>query len=80
MENEKFCQSCSMPLDNDMLGTERDGSKNTEYCKYCYQNGEFVNPHMTIEEMRKIVVSKMEEYKIPNDIIKTAVEKLPHLK
>ena len=29
MENEmKFCQSCGMPLTNEMLGTNADGSKN----------------------------------------------------
>ena len=35
MEKEvKFCQSCGMPLTNDVLGTNADGSKNEEYCMY----------------------------------------------
>ncbi len=29
---QKFCQSCGMPLSPEVLGTEKDGSKNEEYC------------------------------------------------
>ena len=37
MEKEmKFCQSCGMPLNDQVLGTNDDGSKNEEYCMYCY--------------------------------------------
>ena len=49
---EKFCESCGMPMGetNEMYGTETNGSKNTEYCKYCYDNGAFTNPSLTLEE------------------------------
>ena len=50
MEKEKICQSCAMPLSNDEeRGTNKDGSKNTDYCVYCYKDGEFIN-NMTLEE------------------------------
>lgn len=33
-----------MPLKSDSeLGTEKDGKLNTDYCKYCYKNGEFID-------------------------------------
>ena len=36
----KICQSCGMPIaDDKLLGTNKDGSINKDYCKYCYQNG-----------------------------------------
>ena len=36
----KICQSCGMPItSNEQLGTNRDGSANIDYCKYCYKNG-----------------------------------------
>ena len=35
----KFCQSCGMPLTPEILGTNADGSKNEEYCIYCYKDG-----------------------------------------
>lgn len=37
MQN-KICQSCGMPITSDeLLGTNEDGSINTDYCKYCYE-------------------------------------------
>lgn len=43
MEKEmRFCQSCGMPLTDDVLGTNADGSKNEEYCMYCYKDGKFL--------------------------------------
>ncbi len=51
MENKAFCQSCSMPMDQaEAPGTNADGSASTDYCSYCYQNGQFTSD-MTMEEM-----------------------------
>ena len=81
MEPETFCQSCSMPLDNPELpGTEKDGSKSQEYCKYCYQNGAFINPDMTLKEMSSVVITQMEKMNIDSKTIDMAVSSLPHLK
>ena len=44
------CQSCGMPLTDDVLGTNADGSKNEEYCIYCYKDGTFTGD-FTMEEM-----------------------------
>ena len=35
----------------DNFGTESDGSRSTEYCSFCYQNGSFTNPTQTVDEM-----------------------------
>lgn len=41
---EKICQSCGMPIENtNQLGKNIDGSTNNNYCKYCYDNGEFID-------------------------------------
>lgn len=80
MELNQFCQSCSMPLENDtMLGTEKNGSKNRQYCRYCYQDGAFVNPGMSLQQMTSFVKSKMLEMHIDQEIINKAVETLPYL-
>ncbi len=43
MEN-RTCQSCGMPITSDLqLGTNKDGSIQSDYCKYCFQLGEFVD-------------------------------------
>ena len=47
---QKFCQSCGMPLTNEILGTNADGSLNEDYCIYCYKDGDFTQD-MTMEQM-----------------------------
>ncbi|SEL41186.1 Putative zinc ribbon domain-containing protein [Chitinophaga rupis] len=81
MENNQLCQSCSMPInDPAMAGTEKDGSPSREYCKYCYQNGTFTSPDMTLDDMRSVVKREMEKRNIGEDIITLATNSLPHLK
>ena len=81
MNTGNICQSCSMPLtDESLLGTEKDGSKNQEYCKYCYQNGSFVNPGITVDQMSSFIQQKMKEMHIDNEITNKAVDVLPSLK
>ncbi len=47
-----LCQSCGMPLQKtDDYGTEADGSNSRIFCHYCYQNGVFTEPDISIEEM-----------------------------
>ena len=43
---------------NEMYGTNTDGSKNEDYCKYCYENGVFKSS-VTMEEMIEICVPHM---------------------
>ena len=56
-----FCQSCGMPLTDEMLGTESDGSKNEDYCVYCYKNGAFTR-ECTMEEMADFCVQFVDQY------------------
>lgn len=58
---QKFCQSCAMPMgDEELYGTEADGGRSTDYCKYCYDNGAFTfNGDMA--EMIEICVPHMVE-------------------
>ena len=47
---EKICQSCSMPLGNEMdCGTNADGTISQDYCKHCYEKGAFIG-YQTLEE------------------------------
>ena len=47
----KFCQSCGMPMTADeQFGRNVDGSKNEEYCSYCYRDGAF-SEDSTMNEM-----------------------------
>lgn len=57
--NNKICQSCSMPLNDEKLfGNNQDGSKNEDYCLYCFKDGKFTSDE-TIEGMIEICVPHM---------------------
>ena len=56
-----FCQSCGMPLTEEILGTNADGSKNEEYCIYCYKDGAFTGD-FTMEEMAEFCAQFVDEY------------------
>lgn len=60
MENQKFCQSCGMPMESsgEVFGTNADGSKNEDYCIYCYEKGNFT-AEVTMAEMIEFCVPHM---------------------
>ena len=60
--DEKYCQSCGMPMGetDEMYGTNADGSKNEEYCQYCFADGKFVQ-ECTMEEMIEFCIPHMAE-------------------
>ena len=45
-----------MPMDNEsVFGTNKDGSKNPDYCIYCYKDGEFID-NVSMGEYREMNV------------------------
>ena len=80
MEN-KICQSCGMPIDSiDLLGTNKDGSINQDYCKYCYNDGEFIDEG-TMEEYINMCSKYGEQAGMSNEEMKKYCTKLfPTLK
>ena len=64
----QFCQSCGMPLSKDphQGGSNADGSKSTEYCSYCYQNGQFHMPQIdTPQKMQAMCIQQMKKSGTP---------------
>lgn len=55
---EKYCQSCAMPMSPEDYSTNADGSENQSYCKYCYENGAFTSDD-TMEEMIEACIPHM---------------------
>ena len=60
MENMDYCQSCGMPTGggSELLGTNADGSKNPDYCIYCYKDGAFT-ADVTMEQMIDLCLPHM---------------------
>jgi len=76
-----FCQSCTMPIDTaEYKGTEKDGSKSNDYCKYCYRAGQFTNPGLTVEEMKTNIRFRLQQMKLPESVLQKSLDLLPHLK
>lgn len=79
---EAYCQSCGMPLTEEVLGTEKDGSKNQEYCMYCYKEGAFTDDH-TMDEMIEIcadIIVKEDKSANREEEIRKMKEYFPKLK
>jgi len=70
MTSSARCQSCGMPLKADPKGggTNADGSLSNEYCSFCFHSGKLINPEMTIDEMRALIIEKLEEKGYPRFI------------
>ena len=66
---EKYCQSCGMPMGNtgEFYGTNADGSKNTEYCSYCFDSGKFTG-EMTMDEMIELNLNYLEEFNKDSEV------------
>lgn len=50
-----------MPLAEEILGTNADGSKSQDYCIYCYMDGAFTGD-FTMEEMVEYCSMSVDEY------------------
>ena len=51
MAPKYVCQSCGMPMKPEDFGTDAGGSMSREYCKFCFRNGKFTEPQITIQQM-----------------------------
>lgn len=52
VERNKICQCCTYPLNNfHELGTNEDGTLSTDYCIYCYKDGNWVQPDYTVQDV-----------------------------
>lgn len=71
-----------MPMKKDPKGggSNSDGSINTDFCSYCFENGKFTQENITAEEMQKFVIGKMKEMGFPGFLAKFFAKGIPKLK
>ena len=41
-----ICQCCGMPLEDAIIGRDKDGALNEDYCKWCYADGTYTYSNM----------------------------------
>ena len=82
--NQKtICQSCGMPMKVEKdFGTDMNGQKNEEYCRFCYYYGAFTDKGITLQEkINKLVKISVEQLGIDEKTARAMAEtKLPQLK
>ena len=55
-----FCQSCGKPLENhEDFGTDADGNRVNDYCLFCFADGQFTEPGLSMKQMIEIVACQM---------------------
>ena len=78
-----YCQCCSMPIpDEEMHGTEADGSKSADFCRYCYEHGDFTAKGVTMDEFIE-ATAQMEADALGisrEEAVSLMATLLPHLK
>ncbi|MBR2591364.1 MAG: helix-turn-helix domain-containing protein [Oscillospiraceae bacterium] len=52
-----ICQCCGMPLEDEIIGHNRDGSLNEDYCKWCYADGTYTYSNM--DDLIEVCVANM---------------------
>lgn len=78
-----YCQCCSMPMPDAALhGTEADGSQSEDFCKFCYELGDFTAPGVSMDEFIE-ATAPMEAEALGvsvDEAVSLMATLLPHLK
>lgn len=54
-----ICQCCGMPMGDEIIGRDKDGSLNENYCKWCYADGTYTYSNM--DDLIDICIPHMTE-------------------
>ena len=55
--NQLICQCCGMPLDDSIIGRNKDGSLNEDYCQWCFADGTYTYSDM--DDLIEVCVPNM---------------------
>ena len=73
-----ICQCCGMPLEDELISREKDGSFNDSYCKWCYADGKYT--YSDINELIEVCVKHMSNGEYSEDEVRAYLKKtLPEL-
>lgn len=54
---QKVCQCCGMPLEDEIISHNSDGSLNDDYCKWCYADGTYTYSNM--DDLLRVCIPHM---------------------
>ena len=74
----RICQCCGMPLEDEIISREKDGSPNDSYCKWCYADGTYTYSDM--DDLIEVCVKHMSDMGKPEEELRAYLkEALPKL-
>ena len=74
-----ICQCCGMPLADETISRETDGTFNEDYCKWCYTGGEF--KYTSAEELIDFCTEHMASEAWPKEQVRAHMQAVvPELK
>ncbi len=73
-----ICQCCGMPLEDAIIGRNKDGSMNEDYCQWCYADGTYTYSDM--DDLIRVCIPQMVKQGFSEEQARTYMkEKLPTL-
>ena len=73
-----ICQCCGMPLEDEIISHNKDGSLNEDYCKWCYADGTYTYNDM--DDLIDVCIPNMVKQGFKEEEARKYMkEKLPHL-
>ncbi|MCR4628682.1 MAG: helix-turn-helix domain-containing protein [Clostridium sp.] len=73
-----ICQCCGMPLEDEIIGRNKDGSMNENYCQWCYADGTYT--YSDLDELIDVCIPQMVKEGFTEDQARNYLrETLPNL-
>lgn len=69
-----ICQCCGIPLEDGIISKEADGAFNEEYCKWCYNEGEYTYHNM--DELVEFLAGHMAEESVPPEQVRKHLKEM----
>jgi DNA-binding XRE family transcriptional regulator len=69
-----ICQCCGMPLDDAIIGRNKDGSLNEDYCQWCYADGTYTYSDM--DDLIRVCVPNMVQQGFTEEQARTYMQQM----
>ena len=73
-QRQLICQCCGMPLEDELIGRNKDGTLNENYCKWCYADGNYTYSNM--DDLIEVCVTHMANEKFSEEQARAYMKQL----
>ena len=69
-----ICQCCGMPMDDSIIGKDKDGTPNEHYCQWCYADGTYTYSNM--DDLIEVCVPNMVSEQFSEEQVRAYLKQL----